>query len=78
MASCRFFRRREPPDQSVMMYASKKGMSLRRRASKSPGNLTKTVFFLAFKTKYLKTTLSAAAPSFEDPPCHHRIDPELA
>ena len=28
MASCRFFRRREPPDQSVMMYASKRGMSL--------------------------------------------------
>jgi len=42
MASCRFFRRREPPDQSAMMKASKKGMSLRRQASKSAAHLTKT------------------------------------
>jgi hypothetical protein len=46
MASYRLFRRREPPDQSVMMYMSKRGMSLRRQASNSLAQL-KSAFFLA-------------------------------
>ena len=33
IASCPFLRRREPPDQSVIMYASNCGMSLVRQAS---------------------------------------------
>ena len=35
-------------------------------------------FFLRLRMKYLEVRLDLVAPSFEDPPGHHRIDPELA
>jgi hypothetical protein len=33
-------------------------------------------FFLRLRMKYLEVRLDLVAPSFEDPRCHHRIDPK--
>ena len=46
-----FFRRREPPDRSVMMYASKKGMSLRHQANKSPAQPYQNRFLLGLQNE---------------------------